>query len=225
MNHSEYQELTARLRVVTDKVRVGRNWKSYAEDFANEYGQDTPNPFSPIKYERTIDRAVKDMAGWMDARLDSFITDNQDRADRDLPATKDVETLYQAMVRFYDDANEPIPGMVGLFGPVIKRCNEWMAMVLEWFPDISPYPDKFRNMVVKSEAYKIAVYEDKIMIPPFTWIGKKKALAVWIERYFRPGPTDPVGVWAMADKVFKWRDKNGNIKVLTADELRWTYNH
>ena len=199
MNHSEYQELTARLRVVTDKVRVGRNWKSYAEDFANEYGQDTPNPFSPIQYERTIDR--------------------------DLPATKDVETLYQAMVRFYDDANEPIPGMVGLFGPVIKRCNEWMAMVLEWFPDISPYPDKFRNMVVKSEAYKIAVYEDKIMIPPFTWIGKKKALAVWIERYFRPGPTDPVGVWAMADKVFKWRDKNGNIKVLTADELRWTYNH
>lgn len=223
--------MTARLTALTEIVRVFRGpiEEKISGTFQGMFGEDSGEIKRTANQVRKsclmkASREVKELSGWMDARLDSFVSSNQDRADRKLPVTKDVETLHQAMVGFYDEVNEPIPGMVGLFGPMLKRCNEWMAMVLEWFPDISPYPDKFRNLVVKSEEYKIAV-DDKKMIRPFTWIGGKKELAKWIYQHFRPSPTDPVGVWAMADKVFKWRDKNGNIKTLSGDELRWAYNH
>ena len=163
MNHLEYQELTARLTALTEIVKVFRT------------------PFEVAREKKILNaywikasREVKELSGWMDTRIDSFVSSNQDRADRELPFTKDLETLTLALADFIDEANEPAPGIVGLFGPVLKRCNDWVAMIREW-----THLDAFRLRVIRSDAYQEAVHEGWI-IKPFTWTRGIGELASWL---------------------------------------------
>lgn len=192
MNHLEYQELTARLTALTEIVKVFRTPVGVAQEkrIQNAYW---------IK----ASREVKELSGWMDTRVDSFVSSNQDRADRELPFTKDLETLTLALADFIDEANEPIPGMVGLFGPVLKRCNDWVAMIREW-----THLDSFRLKVIRSEAYRVAVDEGWI-IKPFTWTRGIGELANWlmdnklIDVYPETEKKKWKGrKWKEADKVF-----------------------
>ena len=91
MNHLEYQELTARLTALTEIVKVFRT------------------PFEVAREKKILNaywikasREVKELSGWMDTRVDSFVSSNQDRADRELPFTKDLETLTLALADFID---------------------------------------------------------------------------------------------------------------------------
>lgn len=195
MNHLEYQELTARLTALTKIVRVFRTPVGVAQEkrIQNAYW---------IK----ASREVKELSGWMDTRVDSFESSNQDRADRKLPVTKDLETLTLALADFIDEANEPIPGMVGLFGPVLKRCNDWIAMIREW-----THLDAFRLKVISSEAYQEAVHEGWI-IKPFTWTLGIGELANWlmdnklIDVHSETATKKWKGrKWKEADKVFTWK--------------------
>ena len=126
-------------------------------------------------YWKKASQEVKELSSWMDTRVDSFASSNQDRADRELPFTKDLETLTLALAGFIDEANEPIPGMVGLFGPVLKRCNDWIAMIREW-----THLDAFRLKVIKSDAYQKAVHDEGSIIKPFTWTRGIGELANWL---------------------------------------------
>lgn len=198
MNHLEYQELTARLTALTEIVKVFRT------------------PFEVAREKKILNaywikasREVKELSGWMDTRVDSFVSSNQDRADRELPFTKDLETLTLALADFIDEANEPAPGIVGLFGPVLKRCNDWVAMIREW-----THLDAFRLRVIRSDAYQEAVRDGRI-IKPFTWTGGIGELAGWlmnskgkddkplIDVYPQKEGKDWKGrKWKKADKVF-----------------------
>lgn len=192
MDHLEYQELTARLTALTEIVKVFRT------------------PFGVAREKKILNaywikasREVKELSGWMDTRVDSFVSSNQDRADRELPFTKDLETLTLALADFIDEANEPAPGIVGLFGPVLKRCNDWITMIREW-----THLDTFRLRVIRSEAYQEAVHEGAI-IKPFTWTRGIGELAGWLMNngligvYPQKEGKDWKGrKWKEADKVF-----------------------
>ena len=195
MNHLEYQELTARLTALTEMVKVFRTPVGVAQEKRIQNA-----------YWKKASQEVKELSGWMDTRVDSFASSNQDRADRELPFTKDMETLTLALADFIDEANEPIPGMVGLFGPVLKRCNDWVAMIREW-----THLDSFRLKVIRSEAYQKAVDAGSI-IKPFTWIGGIGELANWlmdnklIDVYSqKEGQKWKGRKWKEADKVFTWK--------------------
>lgn len=226
MNHLEYQELTARLTALTEMVKV---FRTPVEDealgmfqgmfrgmFDKEDYEKVERVAKQIRssYWRKASQEVKELSGWMDTRVDSFVSSNQDRADRELPFTKDLETLTLALADFIDEANEPAPGMVGLFGPVLKRCNDWVAMIREW-----THLDAFRLRVIQSEAYQEAVRDGSI-IKPFTWTRGIGELAGWLMNSKGKDDKALIGVypqkegkkskgrkWKEADKVFTWKGK------------------
>lgn len=220
MNHLEYQELTARLTALTEMVKV---FRTPVEDealgmiqgmfrgmFVKKEYEKVERVASQIRssYWRKASQEVKELSGWMDTRVDSFVSSNQDRADRELPFTKDLETLTLALADFIDEANKPAPGIVGLFGPVLKRCNDWVAMIREW-----THMDAFRLKVIRSEAYQKAVDEGSI-IKPFTWTRGIGELTDWLTRNKlidvysqKEGQNWKGRKWKEADKVFTWKGK------------------
>lgn len=207
MTHSEYVRLTG----------IFKRWA------------DATTAFPQLAKAGPIIQAVrqedKKVSERMDQLVDSYVAENQARADEGQKPTVDLYALVEAMRGFLSATDSPVLWLNVNFDETRKRVGEWLGLAEGLFPVLLP---PFLRELRESLAYEMAVAKGRIT-PPYTWNGTIKELALWLEQLVSEPKTDengntlPVGKkhnWAVADQVFTI----GGVPV-TARQLADAYKH
>ena len=241
MTHTEYIELTELLRklagdadllrIVFDKVEVpiddpgdrrisdGITKKTVASDQAKQHPQFKSRYFLLQRANQDVVRAVK----IMNDCIDGWVESNQARTDQGHPVTADDRALYEAMAGFMSATKKAIKGVGRQYIPLRTRCRSWMDQATTWFPEL--YPELIRR-ILKDVSYIEAVKDGRIT-SRFTWNGKIKELAVWIDdNCFVSDPlafqvTGHQNEWSLLDCVFMKKDGTP----ITAEQLSDNFKH
>lgn len=229
MTHSEYQELTGTFKGAYYTTNVTRSlitrpihWNSETIEPGQPEHPSNSNWAVVYRELKVGDERVFNRLGEL---ADSFVSENQARADSNLGPTADLRALVGAISKFLSVTSIPIPKIGAVYEKTRERAGEWLDLANEWFPVLLP---PFLRKLRESESYKYAVQTGQIT-PPFEWNGTIKELATWLETWIFEPKTDDNGHpqvagkkhnWAVADQVFTI----GGVPV-TARQLADAYKH
>lgn len=232
MTHSEYNELTKLLKIMTGDADLFRDGRVYlsVDDHGelrisgiDQAGQHATSIKKEIltRTENNVARAVEIMNGC----VDEWTASNQARADNKLPVTADDRALFEAMSGFMSATDGPIKNVGGVYSSLRSRCRSWMDQATEWFPEL--YPAHVLNLLTSKE-YDLAL-GDGLITPPLTLKKSIADLARFLVNYFftlsqkdyDAGNDNGRNDWQKWDRVFMKEDGTP----ITAKQLKEAYNH
>lgn len=169
MTHTDSQELTRllvevasqadTLRAVFAKVEVPNEEPGGAPNRRVASDQAKALPEFKFRYRllHGVSTAIEGIEQRMAVSADSWMAENQARADKGLPPTNDVVELYKAMTVFATATRTAVDGAASLFQKSRAKVALWMERAAGWFPALNPTPPDHMEQEAPAMASTIAV--------------------------------------------------------------------